>query len=174
MKPTDTSSGLAQCLVTELLDYDPATGALTWKIARAGNVKVGQRAGCINKRDGYREIWIGERSYKAARVIHLWMTGEWPEFTVDHINLNRADDRWENLRAATQAQNCANRGLKKNNTSGMKGASQTQSGRWLSTIKIDRVSRCLGTFDTREEAAGAYAKALTEVYGEFARTSEGE
>lgn len=172
MKPTDTSSGLAQNLLTELLSYDPATGGFTWKVARSGNVKVGDAAGSLNKKSGYREIWIGERLYGAHRLAWFYMTGEWPEFTVDHENLSRADNRWLNLRPATQAQQCANRGIKKGNTSGFKGVSLVKAtGKWCASIKINGKSKNLGsTYSTPEEAAEVYAKALTAVHGEFART----
>lgn len=172
MKPTDTSSGLAQNLLAELLNYDPVTGVFTWKVARSGTVKVGDVAGYVCKKDGYRHIWIGERLYTASRLAWLYMTGEWPVFTVDHENLARTDDRWENLRPATQAQQCANRGKPKSNTSGFKGVSLVKAtGKWCASIKINGKSKNLGsTYSTPEEAAEVYAKALTAVHGEFART----
>lgn len=167
--PTDMLSGLTRALLAEVLDYDPATGHFTWKSDRVfGKIKAGTRAGTVSKANGYRQIWIGERTYNASRLAYLWMEGEWPKTQVDHINLDRSDDRWSNLRPATAQQNCANRGLKKTNTSGLKGASLTKWGRWLSTINVQGKSRYLGTFDTKEEASAAYFKALTEAHGEFA------
>lgn len=171
VKPTDTSSGLAQSLLTELLNYDPLTGVFTWKVARSGNVKVGGVAGSLNKQSGYREIWIGERQYVAHRLAWLYMTGEWPEHTVDHEDLDKDNNRWANLRAATQAQQCANRGLKSDNKSGFKGVSWSkESNRWYASIKIKGKSRNLGMYNTPEEASAAYTRALTEAYGEFARS----
>lgn len=176
VKPTDTASGLAQSLLTELLNYDPVTGVFTWKVARSGNVAVGGVAGYVSKKDGYRHIWIGERLYSAARLAWLYMTGEWPVATVDHKDLNRTNDAWLNLRAATQAQQCANRGMKKGNKSGFKGVSLVKAtGKWCASIKINGKSKNLGsTYSTPEEAAAVYAKVLTEAHGEFARAAKGE
>lgn len=170
VKPTDTASGLAQCLLTEVLNYDPFTGVFTWKVARTGNVKVGDVAGSLNKGSGYREVWIGERHYAAHRLAWLYMAGEWPTFTVDHENLNKDDNRWENLRAATQGQQCANRGKPKSNTSGVKGVSWCkQSQKWYASIKHKGKSKSLGHYSNLEDAAAAYARALTSTYGSFAR-----
>lgn len=170
MRPTDTSSGLAQSLLTEVLNYDPETGVFTRKIARSNNHKAGDVAGYVSKKDGYRHIWVGERTYSAARLAWLYMTGEWPQHTVDHIDLNRTNDCWSNLRAATQAQNVANRGKPKSNKTGFKGVSRLKNGRFYACIKFKGKCRNLGNYATAEEASEAYAKAITSVYGEFART----
>jgi hypothetical protein len=49
------------------------------------------------------------------------MTGEWPKTQIDHINLDKADNRWCNLREATQSQNFANTRILASNGSGFKG-----------------------------------------------------
>ena len=171
--PTDILSGLTRALLAEVLDYDPATGHFTWKVARSTNCKVGQRAGSVNKASGYREIWIGERAYQSARLACLWMDGEWPAACVDHINLDRTDDRWANLRHATAKQNCANRGLNSRNKSGFKGVSAV-GDKWCASIKLNGKSKNLGLYNTKEEAANTYLKALTEARGEYARSTLGE
>jgi hypothetical protein len=176
MKITDTSSGLAQSLLTELLHYDPLTGIFTWKVARSNNVKakVGAIAGHVN-RQGYRDIWIGERNYRACRLAWLYMTGEWPTSVIDHKNLLCGDDRWENLREATQAQNCANRRGHCNSKSGIKGVSfDKQVQKWYACVKINGKTKSLGRYSDKEEAARVYAAALKELYGSFARADEME
>lgn len=173
-KATDHRSELTHARVRELLDYEPDTGWLIWKIQRPGK-PAGSRAGYVNgiadQFHGYREVWVGKRVYHSARLIMFWMTGDWPEETVDHINLDRADDRWENLRLATQAENCANRGLKSDNKSGFKGVSWSQQAqKWYASIKIKGKSRNLGHYVNITDAATAYAEALAATYGAFARS----
>jgi hypothetical protein len=73
-------------------------------------------AGKINSK-GYRLIGVDGRWHKAHRLAWLYMTGSWPREQIDHINLIKNDNRFENLREATQTQNHANtrarrRGLK--------------------------------------------------------------
>jgi HNH endonuclease len=86
-----------------LLYYFSDTGGLVWKTGR----RKGKVAGHVNSR-GYRVVWCGGRLLRAHRVIWLWMTGEWPEFDVDHQNRVRDDNRWSNLREATRSENMGN------------------------------------------------------------------
>ncbi|MCI0598747.1 MAG: HNH endonuclease [Beijerinckiaceae bacterium] len=114
----------------KLLTYDPETGIFTWlpregdgREVRRWNARYsGKIAGCINKTDGYRYIKIDGQMYLAHRVAVLYVKGEWPRADIDHINLDRADTRFCNLRQATRAQNMANIRKQRNNTGGYKGA----------------------------------------------------
>ena len=87
---------------------------------------------------------------------------------VDHINGNKLDNRKSNLRMASWSQNCANRGLQKNNTSGFKGVTRIPE-RWRAAIKVNGKDYSLGCFDSREAAAKAYNEAATRFFKEFAR-----
>lgn len=89
--------------------------------------------------------------------------------TVDHINRNGLDNRRSNLRLATQAQNNANTGLRRNNTSGAKGVDrQAHASRWRAQITVNGKAKFLGLFGTFDEASDAYAKAAAEHFGDFA------
>ena len=154
--------------VREVFAYDPETATVTWLVATSNRVKVGDRAGSLNNGgDGYRRICIDGRGYLEHRLIWRWMTGSWPAAQIDHINGDRSDNRWANLREATNAQNLANRGANKNNTSGFKGVSRFRQ-RWQASITKDG-RQIHSVYDTPEAAHAAYVAAANELHGEFAR-----
>ena len=154
----------------ELLDYDPETGVFTWKANRI-RVRPGERAGRVLP-DGYIAIGVDGRRYQAHRLAWLYMTGKWPEGMIDHINLDRQDNRWENLRLATNIQNQANTALRSNNTSGFKGVSWHRlEKKWTANIRRAGKKVWLGYYDTPESAHEAYVMAASDHHGEFARVT---
>lgn len=89
--------------------------------------------------------------------------------TVDHRNRCGLDNRRDNLRSASRAQNCANRSMHKNNSSGFKGVTWHRvTSRWMARLSVDGRKRHLGLFRDPQQAARAYDIAAREVYGEFA------
>jgi hypothetical protein len=150
----------------ECLDYNAETGAFVWKIARKGT--LAGSASASSRPDGYRRIGVDGRLYYAHRVAHLMMTGEWPSGLIDHINGDPSDNRWCNLRPATQSQNLCNRA----GVSGLKGACFMRGrGRWRATIQVGGVQRSLGTFATEAEAHAAYVIASADAHGAFSKTT---
>ncbi len=106
----------------ELLSYDPETGIFVWAKLSGRRARIGDRAGSFNLSLGYRVIGIdGERHYEH-RLAWLYMTGEWPSEDLDHENCDKSDNRFSNLREATDSQNLANVANWAHNTSGLKGA----------------------------------------------------
>lgn len=95
------------------------------------------------------------------------------EYT-DHINNNTLDNRRENLRLATPAQNRMNsRKELRSGASQYKGVALTENRkRYMARIKIDKRTISLGTFDTDIEAAIAYNHAAKIYHGEFANFNE--
>ena len=169
-----TRNAMTAELLRQRLSYDPQTGVFTWletHVHRLGKEAGSTRTGVKAKGGSYRMINIGGALFRAHRLAWLYMTGEWPTTDVDHINGNRADNRWSNLRLASRAENNANAGLPKNNTSGVKGVSFDPKRKrpWRAMISKDNRSRLLGDFSTKEEAATAYQQAAMEQFGEFAR-----
>lgn len=100
-------SELTQDLLKSLLTYDPDTGVFTWVRPTSTRLRVGQVAGRMN--GGYISIRICGREYGAHRLAWLYIHGIWPDKDIDHINRDRSDNRIENLRAATRAENLQNR-----------------------------------------------------------------
>lgn len=93
---------------------------------------------------------------------------------VDHINGNRSDNRKENLRVCTNAQNIRNAPKQKNNKCGFKGVSikyrKNKKYQYIvAQIHSGKKNIHLGIFNTKEEAALAYNKAATKYHGEFAK-----
>ena len=155
-----------------LLHYDPETGVFTWLVNKS-NVKAGSTAG-KHAANGYWRIKLDGREYPAHRLAWLYMKGTWPSGVVDHINMNKIDNRFDNLREASFAQNQHNRTEQSNNTSGYKGVSRFKNtGRWRADIMLNGKSHYLGSFDTAEDAAIAYDMAASELHGSFARNADG-
>ena len=145
---------LTQEYLKSVLNYDLNTGEFRWKINKSRRAKKGDLAGCtdINKSSGYTRIWINYKSYRAHRLAWLWMTGEWPQFEIDHKNRIRSDNRWNNLRPATNSQNKINGKAYKNNKSGYKGVYWNKNTKnWVASININKKQTHLGCFNSKKE-----------------------
>lgn len=160
----------------ELLDYDPETGAFRWKVAHgfglpgevAGHVTGGVGKG---RQTNYIRIRIDTIRYPGHHLAWLYVTGEPPESEVDHWDNDGTNNAWNNLRPASRGQNEYNKGLRADNTSGVKGVRLTKRGTWEAKIKHDGKREHLGTFKTIEGATEAYAKASARLHGEFGRAA---
>lgn len=167
-KPSLTLERLKQVYL-----YVPETGEflrLEETISRGWKAKVGAAAGS-NSGERYTRIGIDGQVYRAHRLAWFYMTGAWPENGVDHIDVDPANNRWANLRAATQSQNAVNTRKRRDNTSGFKGVSKTASGTWQAVIWVRKKKLCLGTFPTPQEAFEAYQLAAEEHFGKYHRKS---
>ena len=122
---------------------------------------------------GYRYVEINGINYAAHRIVWKLLTNEEPPNQIDHINGVRSDNRWLNLRKATEFEQAQNRGLGKDNTSGYKNVNQDGT-RWRVRIADNGVRRHLGYFATREEANAVYETAARKLHGEFFRPTQGE
>jgi hypothetical protein len=162
--------------VRELLDYFPDTGEFVWRRRRTNsrfwNTRyAGKIAGHRYPR-GYLTLAIDGRAILVHRLAWAYVHGVWPLFDIDHINGDPSDNRIENLREADGRQNGFNQGLRKSNTSGIKGVSwAANAGKWQATMRIHGKATYLGRFPTKEEAAAAYAAASAKHHGEFARVA---
>lgn len=167
---------LTQKTLKQYLFLDEILKEFIWikKTSKFSNIKIGQIAGYIDI-EGYRNIKLHKNIYKAHQLVVLYEKGylpEYPEFEIDHINGNKSDNRMDNLRVVTQRENCFNRSINSNNTSGYKGSYyKPRSKNWNSSTMADKKYYYLGTFNTKEEAAKAYDIAAIELFGEFANTN---
>ena len=153
-----------------VLSYCEQSGNFVW-LVQTGRALPGMIAGSLGK-DGYVQIKIGGKLYKAHRLAWLYMIGEWPKGRLDHKDNCQSNNRWDNIRPASHSQNMANRKLNNNNKAGFKGVSfYKKLGKYGSRVSKDGVSYHLGVFDTPEEAHEAYLAKANELHGEFARSS---
>jgi hypothetical protein len=146
----------------ELFRLDRVTGVLYWASSPSRRAKIGAEAGCLNDY-GYMRVRFRGVSYMTHRIVWLLVHGQWPEDQIDHINGVRADNRPENLRRATAAENQQNLKVRKDNTSGFPGVRRSKS-KWQAIIARGGERYHLGNFDTPEQAAAAYARAKAELH----------
>lgn len=154
-------------LLRECLSYDPKTGVLTWlvrplshfpsvRIRNSTNANFAGNPAChyINGH-GYRMGCIFQRKVAAHRAAFALMNGYWPETDIDHINGDRADNRWSNLRVVSRVANSQNARRSKRNKSGATGVRWSEAGRrWVAYIRAEGKNLHLGSF---KEIGGAIA-----------------
>lgn len=150
-----------------LFTYDPETGQFVRKVRR--KLRAGTVAGCMTN-NGYLVIHIDGKLYLTHRLAFLYMTGEWPTKNVDHIDMDKTNNRWSNLRLADKSENGCNRSKQINNTSGMKGVSWARrSEKWQVFITSRGKQKSCGLFDSFEAACTARIKIASAEHGEFMR-----
>lgn len=159
---------ITQTYLKSILCYDQETGNFTYKVKR-GNFKPGDKAGSLCRR-GYLQIGINNRMYSGHRLAWLYTNGEFPDFQIDHIDGNPANNRIVNLRLASNAENQWNVGSVSHNTSSFKGiALHKNSNKWQAQCRINGKSHYLGLHETKELAHAAYITFAKSMRGEFYR-----
>jgi hypothetical protein len=158
--------GLTQERLKELIHYDPEIGVFTWLVDR-GPARKGALAVCICC-EGYLHIRVDGVLWKAHRLAFLYMTGSFPEGFIDHADGDESNNKWVNLRPATQAQNQQNTPRRPVSKSGYKGVCWFSPARmWVAKIQANGTQHTLSYFKCPREAAHAYNKAAIELHGEF-------
>lgn len=158
---------ITQERLKELLHYDPETGVFTWNRALRKNMGRNGIAGTL-KLKGNIEIQVDSKMYQAHRLAWLYVTGHLPVNQIDHRDTNPGNNRWKNLREATNLQNSQNRGKHKNNTSGYKGVNwHKRSKKWIARGRENGIRKNLGSFDTPEKASEAYECFSRLAHAEF-------
>lgn len=159
---------ITQERLKELLTYEPETGNFIWNIDNGPRAKNGSIAGCINKVAKYIQIRIDGKGHQAHRLAFLYITGDLPTDCVDHINGQRSDNRWCNLRTATYLENSFNKGKQPQNKSGFKGVSWNKaSNKWIAQCQVRYKKYRIGVFDNPEEAHQAYVSFASSHHKEF-------
>lgn len=143
-----------------VLDYNPETGELTWKVTQNWKSKAGSTAGNVNSK-GRIQIRFRSRLYYAHRLVWLLTYGKWPEQTVDHLDGDKSNNRIENLRDVSNGVNQQNqRKPRSSSKSGILGVHwHDRDQKFVAKIGINGKNKHLGYFLTAEEAHAAYLAA---------------
>ena len=161
--------------IKKMVTYDPETGSFYYgvlgKSSKYGWQKqyAGRKMATSSKNGDYCRTNFCGYSVKSHRLAWLLMTGKWPKGMVDHINGDRSDNRWENLRDANYSQNAINRRkLNSNNTSGARQVSwNKEAKKWRAYVRANGRITHVGYFDLFSDAVEAQARKEVEIWGEY-------
>lgn len=146
---------MTQKRVKGLVSYNKVTGKFVSR-------RNGNPLGSIGA-DGYLVVQLGVKVYYLHRLAWLYVYGYLPEGVIDHIDHNKCNNAIDNLREVAQTDNCKNKKLPKNNSSGFVGVRwNTRLGKWTAEVKVGRKSIYLGAFQSLEEAVNARQRANEE------------
>lgn len=157
---------ITQYKVRALFNYR-SSGKLIRRVKTSNRTKVGEEAGGLHER-GYRRVSIDGTRFRLHRLIFLWHHGYLPEY-IDHKDGDTTNNRIENLRECSSAQNQWNARIGKNNTSGVKGVCWHKSyNKWMATLGVNGKTVFIGYFEFINEAERAIIKERRRLHGEFA------
>lgn len=161
--PKVVHSPLTSERLRELVNYDESTGVFTRRIVFGKTGKIGDVIG-HTRPDGRIEVSIEGSVHLAHRVAWLYMTGEWPNEEIDHMDGNPSNNRFQNLRDISKVGNSQNqRKARGNSISGILGVHK-RFNRWRAVIVVDGKSIFIGSFHTKEIAQQAYIDAKRRLH----------
>ena len=144
---------LTQALVQKFFEYDPVSGELTRRLPTSNNY-VGEVVGTL-KNNGYLSVGFGDKEYLVHRLIWLYVKGYLPD-QVDHIDHDRLNNSWVNLREVNNTDNSKNTSVSSNSTTKVNGVSFMKSrNKYRATIVVNRKQVHLGLFEDINDAVKA-------------------
>lgn len=173
----------------ECIDVDFDTGCVFWKKRPLSHFKderimnwwntryAGKKAGSIHKlknsNTNYYLIGLKNKLYQLHRIIFFMFNGyiiDGDRNMIDHIDRNGLNNSISNLRLVTRSENLNNCGVRKKeinkrkkyktNTSGIPGIHFDKSqNKWAVRITINKKRKCIGYYNTIEEAKIALKEA---------------
>lgn len=157
---------ITQEQIRELLYYDQDTGKFLWRVSRKGSKGKWNEAGTLTNK-GYVDVCIEGKKYGLHRLAFLWREG-WIPRCVDHINGDKADNSWNNLRPANYRENgfnCKGRGT----ITGFKNVYKDKryEDSFYVSLYINGKQKRMGTYKTAEEANKAAIEMRIKTQGEF-------
>lgn len=145
---------ITQQRLRELAYYCQQTGKFT-HLQSKGRKKAGMPAGSL-RRDGYVYVMFDGFRGMAHQFAFLYVTGEWPTQEIDHMDGNKANNAFANLRQVSRRTNTENkRTARRTNTTGLLGVSR-KGNRFIASIMHGGKRFYLGVFETAEEAHQIY------------------
>jgi hypothetical protein len=147
--------------------YDANTGLFT-RIKKTNNkVKLGEIAG-KNTKQKYIEIKIEYIKFQAHRLAWLYMTGKMPNKFIDHIDGNKHNNRFNNLREVTASQNSQNkRTAKKTNSTKFLGVGFCKKNKinpYRASITVNGKYFALGYYASASIAHNVYLNAKRKLH----------
>lgn len=161
--------------VDEWLVVNADEGSIFWRksrgLAKAGDSAIHKHE--ITSRGGakYKAISFGRRKWLLHRFIWTYVNGEIPDgMIVDHIDGNTSNNSIKNLRLASKAESSFNKGMFKNNTSGVKGVYlDKRNKKWMAYGRINGKMKNLGRYSSIEDAKNAAEEFRLVNFKEFYR-----
>ena len=136
-----------------LFSYNKENGVLT-------RIKNGKIAGCIDSTTKYVRVKINGKRYQAHKLVWMLHNSASPICDIDHINRVRSDNRIENLRLATRAENCRNTKIRTNNNTGTTGVCfKKGKNKYEVNINVDKKQIFIGAYSSKEAAVSARREA---------------
>ena len=145
---------------------------------RVRNTRTGRILKANPGSHGYLAVSLSKKGIQTKCCIHKLLAQEWVanpdgKKCVDHIDGDKLNNHWENLRWATYSENGRNRAKRANATSSYYGVCWHKGhGKWTAQIEIEGKRTCLGFYTNEKEAAQVFNKSAIENYGEYARLNE--
>lgn len=151
--------------------YMDSDGKFRRKISHV-KARLHEIAGGIDAK-GYEIISLNSLKYRAHRLYYMYYHDieELPDDVyIDHVNGIKNDNRKENLRISTHAQNCQNGKITIRNTTGSIGIYwHKRDKKWTAAIGHENKLINLGYFSNREDAEFAYSEAARRLHGNFSK-----
>jgi HNH endonuclease len=160
------------------LRYNKRTGVLTWRkrpiehfysaqYQKRWNTRYADKpAFTSTTKKGYKSGAIDKRLFQAHRVIWKLVTGKDPVDLIDHKDNDGSNNRWKNIREATNGQNMLNMPSRRSRLD--RGVQQTRDGKWAVFIFSRKNLKYLGRFARKADAIAVRRKAELKYHGEFA------
>lgn len=153
---------ITQNRLRELAHYCPETGKFT-HLQSKGRKKAGMSAGSL-RRDGYVYVMFDGFRGMAHQFAFLYVTGEWPTQEIDHMDGNKANNAFANLRHVSRRANTENkRTAKRTSTTGLLGVVRHRD-KFVAKIVHAGKRTHLGVFETPEAAHEAYVQAKRRLH----------
>ena len=150
-------------------------------IGRIRNISTGRILKPGQNTSGYLQVVLCDNNIRKTSYVHRLVACEFTDnpdnkADVDHIDHNKQNNFINNLRWASKSENNMNRSKKdKPCSSTFKGVSfDKRSQKWWARIKTDTGEKqiSLGYFVDEIDAARAYNKKATELFGAFANLND--
>lgn len=154
-------------ILREHVLYEPDTGIFR-RVKNSGGVKSGSVSGTIGSH-GYLTVSVCGKNYLAHRLAILDQTGDWPLDIVDHVDGDKTNNRYNNLRQCSKSENGYNM-KRRPSRSGIKSVEWHEgAGKWRVRMEAGGKRHHIGFFSSLADAERSAIEARLKLHGAFAR-----